>query len=94
MLPKVITEPRQTIHLAVPQAFQISLNGAHDWLTRPAVIGTAVACAVLFSVLNAGIVAIAAHLADPEAPLAKVLWDRESLLLDLPPPAPTRRRGC
>jgi diguanylate cyclase (GGDEF)-like protein len=72
-----------TFHLAVPQAFQISLDGAHDWLTRPAVIGTAVACAVLFSVLNAGIVAIAAHLADPQAPLAKVLWDRESLLLDL-----------
>ena len=44
---------------------------------------TAVACAVLFAVLNAGIVAVAAHLADPEAPLAKVLWDRESLLLDL-----------
>jgi diguanylate cyclase (GGDEF)-like protein len=47
------------------------------------VILTAVACAVLFAVLNAGIVAVAAHLADPEAPLAKVLWDRESLLLDL-----------
>ena len=45
-------------------------------------IGAAVACAVLFAVLNAGIVAVAAHLADPEAPL-KVLWDRESLLLDL-----------
>src|SRR5579862_830475 len=72
-----------TFHLAVPQAFQISLNGAHDWLARPAVIGTAVACAVLFAVLNAGIVAIAAHLADPEASLGQVLWDRESLLLDL-----------
>ena len=32
--------------------------------------------------LNAGIVAVAAHLATP-TPLAKVLWDRESLLLDL-----------
>src|SRR6202023_2078057 len=40
-------------------------------------------CAVLFAVLNTGIVAIAVHLADPEAPLATVLWDRESLLLDL-----------
>jgi diguanylate cyclase (GGDEF)-like protein len=72
-----------TFHLAVPQAFRAGLDGSHDWLTRPAVIAIAVACGVLFAVLNAGIVAIAAHLADPEAPLAKVLWDRESLLLDL-----------
>jgi len=72
-----------TFHFAVPQAFQVGLAGSHTWLSRPAVIGTAVACAVLFAVLNAGIVAIAAHLADPEAPLGKVLWDRESLLLDL-----------
>src|SRR5579859_7410876 len=72
-----------TFHLAVPQASRMSLAGSHDWLSRPAVIVTAVACAVLFAVLNAGIVAVAAHLADPEAPLAKVLWDRESLLLDL-----------
>ena len=72
-----------TFHLAVPQALRTSLSGSHDWLTRSAVILAAVACAVLFSVLNAGIVAVAAHLADPEAPLAKVLWDRESLLLDL-----------
>jgi diguanylate cyclase (GGDEF)-like protein len=72
-----------TFHLTVPQAFQISLDGSHEWLTRPAVIVTAVGCAVLFAVLNAGIVAVAAHLADPGAPLAKVLWDRESLLLDL-----------
>ncbi len=72
-----------TFHLAVPQAFRVSLDGSQDWLTRPAVISTAVACAVLFAVLNAAIVAVAAHLADPGAPLAKVLWDRESLLLDL-----------
>jgi diguanylate cyclase (GGDEF)-like protein len=72
-----------TFHFAVPQALQVGLAGSHAWLTRPAVIGTAVACAVLFAVLNAGIVAIAAHLADPDAPLGKVLWDRESLLLDL-----------
>jgi diguanylate cyclase (GGDEF)-like protein len=38
---------------------------------------------VLFAVVNTCIVAVAAHLADPDAPLAKVLWDRESLLLDL-----------
>jgi diguanylate cyclase (GGDEF)-like protein len=72
-----------TFHLAVPQAFRVSLVGAHAYLTHPTVLATAVACAVLFAVLNAGIVALAAHLAQPEAPLAKVLWDRESLLLDL-----------
>src|SRR5580658_8571817 len=27
-----------TFHLAVPQAFRISLEGSHEWLTRPAVI--------------------------------------------------------
>jgi diguanylate cyclase (GGDEF)-like protein len=72
-----------TFHLAVPQASQVSLGGSHAWLTRPVAIATAVACAVLFAVLNAGIVAFAVHLADPEASLAKALWDRESLLLDL-----------
>ena len=72
-----------TFHLAAPHAFRVSLNGTHVWLSRPAVLLTAVACAVLFAVLNAGIVALAAHLADPVTPLARVLWDRESLLLDL-----------
>jgi diguanylate cyclase (GGDEF)-like protein len=72
-----------TFHLAVPEASEVSLGGSHAWLTRPAVIATAVACAVLFAVLNTGIVAVAVHLADPEASLAKALWDRESLLLDL-----------
>jgi diguanylate cyclase (GGDEF)-like protein len=72
-----------TFHLAVPQALGDRLDGSHTWLTRPTVILTAVACAVLFAVLNAGVVAVAAHLADPETPLARVLWDRESLLLDL-----------
>jgi diguanylate cyclase (GGDEF)-like protein len=72
-----------TFHLAVPHAIRVSLAGTHAWLTRPTVLLTAVACAVLFAVLNAGIVALAAHLAEPDAPLAKVLWDRERLLLDL-----------
>jgi diguanylate cyclase (GGDEF)-like protein len=71
------------VGLNVPQASRIGLDGSQEWLARPTVILTAVACAILFAVLNAGVVAIAAHLADPEAPLAKVLWDRESLLLDL-----------
>jgi diguanylate cyclase (GGDEF)-like protein len=72
-----------SFHLAVPHSLRASLKGSHAWLGGPEVIGAAVGCAILFAVLNAGIVAIAAHLADPEAPLAKVLWDRESLLLDL-----------
>jgi len=54
-----------------------------DWLTRPEVVLTGVACAILFSLVNTGIVAVAAHLAEPEAPLSGVLWDKESLLLDL-----------
>ncbi len=72
-----------TFHAVVPEAVHVRLNGSHAWLTRPSVVLTAVGCAVLFAVLNACVVAVAAHLADPEAPLAKVLWDRESLLLDL-----------
>jgi diguanylate cyclase (GGDEF)-like protein len=72
-----------TFHMAVPQAVLVTLNGSHAWLTRPSVVLTAVGCAALFAVVSACIVAVAAHLADPEAPLAKVLWDREKLLLDL-----------
>jgi diguanylate cyclase (GGDEF)-like protein len=70
-----------TFHLVIPDAVLVTPSGAH--LTRPSVLLAAVACAVLFAVLNAGIVAVAAHLAEPEAPIKKVLWDRESLLLDL-----------
>src|SRR6202167_3557037 len=70
-------------HAATPEAVSVTLNGSHAWLTRPSVVITAVGCAVLFAVVNTCIVAVAAHLADPEARLAKVLWDRETLLLDL-----------
>src|SRR5580692_6576366 len=72
-----------TFHLAVPDAIRVSLNGSHTWLTRPTVVLTAIGCAVLFAVLNTGIIAVAAHLAEPETPLRKLLWDRERLLLDL-----------
>jgi diguanylate cyclase (GGDEF)-like protein len=72
-----------TFHAAVPKAAPVTLNGSPAWLARPSVLLTAVGCAVLFAVVNACVVAVVAHLADPEAPLAKVLWDRESLLLDL-----------
>ncbi|GAA3582527.1 GGDEF domain-containing protein [Nonomuraea rosea] len=43
----------------------------------------AVAAAVLFSLLNIGLIAIAAHTADPDTPWREVLWDRESVLLDI-----------
>jgi diguanylate cyclase (GGDEF)-like protein len=72
-----------TFHAAVPEAMLVTLNGPHGWLTRPSVVLVAVGCAVLFAVVNTCVVAVAAHLADPAAPLAKVLWDRETLLLDL-----------
>lgn len=43
----------------------------------------AVAAAVLFSLLNIALIAIAAHTADPESPWKEVLWDRESMRLDI-----------
>jgi diguanylate cyclase (GGDEF)-like protein len=72
-----------TFHRLWPDAAHVSLSGAPDWLTRPEVVLTAVGCAVLFGLVNTVIVAIAAHLAEPEASFAEVLWDRESFLLDL-----------
>jgi diguanylate cyclase (GGDEF)-like protein len=75
-----------TFHKIWPDAGHVSLTataGGLGQFTHPAVIITAVGCAVLFGVVNTGIVAVAAHLAEPEASLTEVLWDRESLLLDL-----------
>ena len=72
-----------TFHPLVPESGFVRLNGSHAWLIRPSVVLTAAGCAALFAVVNACVIAVAAHLADPEAPLARVLWDRESLLLDL-----------
>jgi diguanylate cyclase (GGDEF)-like protein len=43
----------------------------------------AVAAAVLFSLLNIALIAIAAHMADPDTAWREVLWDRESVLLDI-----------
>jgi diguanylate cyclase (GGDEF)-like protein len=72
-----------TFHRVWPEATPVSLSGAPAWLTRPQVVLTAVSCAVLFSLVNTSVVAIAAHLAEPEARLAEVLWDKETFLLDL-----------
>jgi len=43
----------------------------------------AAACALVFAVPNTGLIAVAAWLADPDARLADMLWDRERMLLDL-----------
>ncbi|MBV9449425.1 MAG: GGDEF domain-containing protein [Streptosporangiaceae bacterium] len=72
-----------TFHRLWPAAGHVSLGGASGWLSHPGVVVAAIGCAVLFGVVNTSIVAIAAHLAEPEASLTGVLWDKESLLLDL-----------
>ena len=72
-----------SFHRIWPDATHVSLSGPPAWLTRPEVVLTAVGCAVLFGVVNSAIVAVAAHLAEPDASLGSVLWDSESLLLDL-----------
>jgi diguanylate cyclase (GGDEF)-like protein len=62
----------------------------HGWIGDPArlsgggagPIAVAIACAVLFTVLNTALIAVAAHTADPKSRWSAVLWDRERLLLD------------
>ncbi|MFI6179249.1 GGDEF domain-containing protein [Nonomuraea sp. NPDC051191] len=46
-------------------------------------IAYAVTAAVLFSLLNIGLIAVAAHTSDPEGSWQEVLWNRESVLLDI-----------
>jgi diguanylate cyclase (GGDEF)-like protein len=72
-----------TFHALIPGIVLATLHGSYAWLSRPAAIPATLGCAILFDIVNTSLVAAAAHLADPEAPLGKVLWDRESLLLDL-----------
>jgi len=71
---------------AAPQgqaAGWLNYPGPNAWLLRPQQAAVAVACAVAFAVLNTCLVAIAAWLANPDARLASMLWDRERMLLDL-----------
>ncbi|MDF5758761.1 GGDEF domain-containing protein [Spongiactinospora sp. TRM90649] len=49
----------------------------------PTAIAMAVVAALLFTVINTALIAVAAHLADPDIGWRAVLWDRESLLLDI-----------
>jgi diguanylate cyclase (GGDEF)-like protein len=60
------------------------LAGAHGrWFLHPATLIIAAACAVLFVMTNAVLVAVAVLAADPAASEPNALWDPESLLLDL-----------
>ena len=61
----------------------LAYPGPHAWSIRPVAVLAAFGCAALFSLLNTCLVAVAAHTAEPQARWAEVLWDRESLLLDL-----------
>ncbi|MFC0865310.1 GGDEF domain-containing protein [Sphaerimonospora cavernae] len=60
---------------AGPVAAGLSMGGGQA-------IGVAVVCAVVFTVLNIALIAVAAHAADPEGRWGEVLWDRERFLLD------------
>ena len=61
----------------------LTYPGPNAWLMRPQQAAVAVVCAVAFAVFNTCLVAIAAWLANPDARLADMLWDRERMLLDL-----------
>ena len=61
----------------------LTYPGPHAWFMRPEQAAVAVACGVVFAVLNTCLVAVAAWLAESGAKLAEMLWDRERMLLDL-----------
>jgi len=61
----------------------LTYPGPNAWLLSPHPATVAIACAVAFAVLNSGLAAVAAWLADSDARLADMLWDRERMLLDL-----------
>lgn len=73
-----------TFRTLIPAARQpaLSQSGA-VWIARPGTVAAAVGCAVLFGVLNTGIVAIAARLAEPDIGVRELLFNRENLILDL-----------
>lgn len=67
-------------HWVVPDP----LRGAPAWVidSGPGV-ATAVGCAALFTVVNTALVAVAARSAAPDSRWREVLWNRESLILDV-----------
>jgi diguanylate cyclase (GGDEF)-like protein len=67
-------------HLVVPDP----LRGGVQWLTDlDAIIPVMVACAVLFTVINTGIVVVAAHSSAPGCRWHEYLRNREHLVLDV-----------
>jgi diguanylate cyclase (GGDEF)-like protein len=75
LLTAVAPESSASVLLAYP--------GPNAWLSHPGQAGIAAACAIAFAVLNTCLIAVAAWLADPDARLSDMLWDRERMLLDL-----------
>jgi diguanylate cyclase (GGDEF)-like protein len=61
----------------------LTYPGPSAWLMRPQLAAVAVGCAIAFGVLNTCLVAVVAFLANPDARLVDMLWDRERMLLDL-----------
>jgi diguanylate cyclase (GGDEF)-like protein len=61
----------------------LTYPGPNAWLLRPRQALAAIVCAVIFGLLNAGLVAVAAWLVDPDTRLSDMLWDNERMLLDL-----------
>jgi diguanylate cyclase (GGDEF)-like protein len=61
----------------------LTYPGPNAWLLRPQQALAAIVCAVVFGLLNAGLVAVAAWLVDPDTRLSDMLWDNERMLLDL-----------
>ncbi|MQA93886.1 MAG: diguanylate cyclase [Streptosporangiales bacterium] len=66
-------------HTVVPDP----LTGPIGWLTGGPGVSAAVGAGVVFTVLNTALVAAAAHSAVPDTRWRDVLWDQESLLLDV-----------
>lgn len=63
-------------HAVLPDPAALSLG-------RPGPLLLAVACAVLFTVVNTALIVVAAHAADPDTPWRNLLWNREHLKLDV-----------
>ncbi|MFC4062516.1 GGDEF domain-containing protein [Planomonospora corallina] len=63
-------------HLGVGDPAELSTGRAWP-------IAVAIGAAVLFTVLNTALIAVAAHMANPDSGWREVLWDRESLTLDV-----------
>jgi len=86
---------RTPVYRRVFSSAALGLAGAatsmvYQWLCpdrgdflRPHQVAIGVGCALVFSVLNTCLVAVAARLAEPDGRLADQFWDRERMVLDL-----------